>query len=57
MFVSPAKAAHASGATNKPRKLFLEDTEGKAARPSLNTDGQLGDLPGGLSPSMWIQAA
>lgn len=65
MFISPAKAPQGSGATNKPRKLFLEEAEGKptsrlaaasTGRPSL-PDSQLGDLPGGLSPSLWVQAA
>lgn len=60
MFVSPAKAANAHAAANKPRKLFLDEEAGKGAeggRPSL-CDPQLALLPAELqSPALWVQAA
>jgi hypothetical protein len=54
MFISPAKLGHTSGAANKPRKLFLEESAG---RPSEYRGGGLGDLHAQLSPAMWIPAA
>jgi hypothetical protein len=53
MFISPAKVGHTSGAANKPRKLFLEESVG---RPTDDRGG-LGDLHAQLSPAMWIPAA